>query len=177
MNDLLTRFIVAVETIGTALTAMASGGTGQLNVPATPGADSAAPAGAGAKPSGRGKAAADKPKDAAPAAAAADTKPDASAQAAAEAQAAQIAADQQAAADKAKAAAAEEGFPYEELKKAIIALASAGNEGKEQALRILTDAGVEKGGKASDAPKGKWKGMHADAVASLAKIKEADSLA
>lgn len=174
MNDLLTRFVVAVESIGTALTAMASGGTGQLNVPATPGSEAAAPAGAGAKPSGRGKAAADKPKDAAPAAAA-DTKPDASAQAAAEAQAAQIAADQQAVADKAKAA--EEGFPYEELKKAIIALASAGNEGKEQALRILTDAGVEKGGKASDAPKGKWKGMHADAVASLAKIKEADSLA
>jgi hypothetical protein len=171
MNDLLTRFIVAVETIGTALTAMASGGTGQLNVPATPGADSAAPAGAGAKPSGRGKASA--AKDTPPAA---DTKaPDASAQAVAEAQAAQVAADQQAAADKAKAA--EEGFPYEELKKAIIALASAGNEGKEQALRILTDAGVEKGGKASDAPKGKWKGMHADAVASLAKIKEADSFA
>ena len=171
MNDLLTRFIVAVETIGTALTAMASGGTGQLNVPATPGSEAAAPAGAGAKPSGRGKASA--AKDTPPAA---DAKaPDASAQAVAEAQAAQVAADQQAAADKAKAA--EEGFPYEDLKKAIIALASAGNAGKEEALRILTDAGVEKGGKASDAPKGKWKGMHADAVASLAKIKEADSFA
>ena len=174
MNDLLTRFIVAVESIGTALTAIASG-SAVINpaAAATPGADAAPAAGAG-KPAGRGKATADKAKDAAPAA---DTKPDASAQAAAEAQAAQVAADQKAAEDKAKAAAAEEGFPYEELKKAIIALASAGNEGKEQALRILTDAGVEKGGKASDAPKGKWKGMHADAVASLAKIKEADSFA
>ena len=56
-------------------------------------------------------------------------------------------------------------------------MASAGNEGKEEALRILTDAGVAKGGKASDAPKAKWKGMSEDAVASLAKIKEGESFA
>jgi hypothetical protein len=170
MNDLLTRFIVAVETIGTALTAMASG-SAVINPAATPAATPGADKPPAAdKPAGRGKASAAKDAAKTP-----DPAPDASAQAVAEAQAAQVAADQQAAADKAKAA--EEGFPYEELKKAIIALASAGNEGKEQALRILTDAGVEKGGKASDAPKGKWKGMHADAVASLAKIKEADSFA
>ena len=149
MNDLILRFIVAFETIATALTTIASG---QQQLPLvssdTPAAD---------KPKApRGKAAA-----------AADTGNGTST--------ADKAAADKAAADKAKDAEPE--FDYEVLKKNIIALASAGNEGKEEALRILTDAGVAKGGKASDAPKAKWKGMSEDAVASLAKIKEGESFA
>lgn len=61
-------------------------------------------------------------------------------------------------------------FDYEELKKAIIALASAGDEGKEAATRILTDAGLSRGQKASEAPAAKWPGMHKQAVDALAAL-------
>ena len=150
MTDLITRFIVAVETIATALTALSTGSA----VPTPAATDKPAGEAAAPKPSGRGKAA-----NAAKADNAADTS----------------AADK-AAADKA-AAKEEPGFDYEKLKKAIIDLASAGEEGKDAAVRILTDAGLEKGQKASDAPKTKWDGMHKQAVAALAKINEASSFA
>ena len=167
MTDLITRFIVAVETIATALTALSTGSA----VPTPAATDKPAGEAAAPKPSGRGKAAN---------AAKADNTADTSAADAAAAKAAQEAADK-AAADKAaadKAAAKEEpGFDYEKLKKAIIDLASAGEEGKDAAVRILTDAGLEKGQKASDAPKTKWEGMHKQAVAALAKINEASSFA
>ena len=61
-------------------------------------------------------------------------------------------------------------FDYEELKKAIIALASAGDEGKEAATRILTDAGLSRGQKASEAPAAKWPSMHKQAVDALAAL-------
>lgn len=164
MNDLILRFIVAVENIGTALTAMASGGTGQLNVPATPAAATDT-AGAGTKPAttGKGKG---KDKDKAPDAAA-DTS-------AADAAAAAEAADKAA---KAKAEASKPKFDYELLKKAIIELASAGAEGKEAAMRILTDAGLARGEKADKADPGKWEGMHAAAVKALAVIKDSEAFA
>ena len=172
MTDLITRFIVAVETIATALTALSTGSA----VPTPAATDKPAGEAAAPKPSGRGKAAN---------AAKTDNTADTSAADAAAAKAAQEAADKaaadKAAADKAaadKAAAKEEpGFDYEKLKKAIIDLASAGEEGKDAAVRILTDAGLEKGQKASDAPKAKWEGMHKQAVAALAKINEASSFA
>ena len=154
MTDLITRFIVAVETIATALTALSTGSA----VPTPAATDKPAGEAAAPKPSGRGKAANAAKADNA-AAPAADTS----------------AADA-AAADKA-AAKEEPGFDYEKLKKAIIDLASAGEEGKDAAVRILTDAGLEKGQKASDAPKTKWEGMHKQAVAALAKINEASSFA
>ena len=177
MNDLITRFIVAVETIATALTAIASG---QQQLPlssaATPGADAAAPA----ADAGKGPTAAEK-KAAKAAADKAAAEKAAAEKAAAEKAAAEKAAAEKAAAEKAaaeKADAKEEpGFDYEKLKKAIIDLASAGEEGKDAAVRILTDAGLEKGQKASDAPKAKWEGMHKQAVAALAKINEASSFA
>ena len=169
MTDLITRFIVAVETIATALTALSTGSA----VPTPAATDKPAGEAAAPKPSGRGKAANAAKADNA-AAPAADTS-------AADAAAADKAAADKAAADKAaadKAAAKEEpGFDYEKLKKAIIDLASAGEEGKDAAVRILTDAGLEKGQKASDAPKTKWEGMHKQAVAALAKINEASSFA
>ena len=158
MTDLITRFIVAVETIATALTALSTGSA----VPTPAATDKPAGEAAAPKPSGRGKAANAAKADNA-AAPAADTS------------AADAAADK-AAADKA-AAKEEPGFDYEKLKKAIIDLASAGEEGKDAAVRILTDAGLEKGQKASDAPKAKWEGMHKQAVAALAKINEASSFA
>lgn len=167
MTDLITRFIVVVETIATALTALSTGSA----APTPAATDKPAGEAAAPKPSGRGKAAN---------AAKADNTADTSAADAAAAKAAQEAADK-AAAEKAaaeKAAAKEEpGFDYEKLKKAIIDLASAGEEGKDAAVRILTDAGLEKGQKASDAPKTKWEGMHKQAVAALAKINEASSFA
>lgn len=162
MNDLILRFIVAVENIGTALTAMASGGTGQLNVPATPAAATDT-AGAGTKPATTGKG---KGKDKAPDAAA-DTS-------AADAAAAAEAADKAA---KAKAEASKPKFDYELLKKAIIELASAGAEGKEAAMRILTDAGLARGEKADKADPSKWEGMHAAAVKALAVIKDSEAFA
>ena len=162
MTDLITRFIVAVETIATALTALSTGSA----VPTPAATDKPAGEAAAPKPSGRGKAAN---------AAKADNAADTSAADAAAAKAAQEAADK-AAADKA-AAKEEPGFDYEKLKKAIIDLASAGEEGKDAAVRILTDAGLEKGQKASDAPKTKWEGMHKQAVAALVKINEASSVA
>ena len=174
MNDLILRFIVAFETIATALTTIASGqqqlplvssDTPAAEKPKAPRGKAAAAADTGNGTSTADKAAADK--------AAADKA--AADKAAADKAAADKAAADKAAADKAKDAEPE--FDYEVLKKNIIALASAGNEGKEEALRILTDAGVAKGGKASDAPKAKWKGMSEDAVASLAKIKEGESFA
>ena len=173
MTDLITRFIVAVETIATALTALSTGSA----VPTPAATDKPAGEAAAPKPSGRGKAANAAKADNA-AAPAADTS---AADAAADKAAADKAAADKAAADKAaadKAAAKEEpGFDYEKLKKAIIDLASAGEEGKDAAVRILTDAGLEKGQKASDAPKAKWEGMHKQAVAALAKINEASSFA
>ena len=159
MTDLITRFIVAVETIATALTALSTGSA----VPTPAATDKPAGEAAAPKPSGRGKAANAAKADNA-AAPAADTS------------AADAAAADKAAADKA-AAKEEPGFDYEKLKKAIIDLASAGEEGKDAAVRILTDAGLEKGQKASDAPKAKWEGMHKQAVAALAKINEASSFA
>ena len=184
MNDLILRFIVAFETIATALTTIASGqqqlplvssDTPAAEKPKAPRGKAAAAADTGNGTSTADKAAADK---AAADKAAADKA--AADKAAADKAAADKAAADKAAADKAaadKAKDAEPEFDYEVLKKNIIALASAGNEGKEEALRILTDAGVAKGGKASDAPKAKWKGMSEDAVASLAKIKEGESFA
>ena len=171
MTDLITRFIVAVETIATALTALSTGSA----VPTPAATDKPAGEAAAPKPSGRGKAANAAKADnaAAPAADAAAAK---AAQEAADKAAAEKAAAEKAAADKA-AAKEEPGFDYEKLKKAIIDLASAGEEGKDAAVRILTDAGLEKGQKASDAPKTKWEGMHKQAVAALAKINEASSFA
>lgn len=64
-------------------------------------------------------------------------------------------------------AAQEPTFDYELTKKAIIALASAGAEGKQAAARILAEAGVEPGKKASDAHPSKWEGMRDKAVAAL----------
>ena len=176
MTDLITRFIVAVETIATALTALSTGSA----VPTPAATDKPAGEAAAPKPSGRGKAANAAKTDNAAAPAADTSAADAAAAKAAQEAADKAAADK-AAADKAaadKAAAKEEpGFDYEKLKKAIIDLASAGEEGKDAAVRILTDAGLEKGQKASDAPKAKWEGMHKQAVAALAKINEASSFA
>ena len=161
MNDLILRFIVAVENIGTALTAIA---TGSAVINAAPANEAAAPAGAGTKPATTGKG---KGKDKAPDAAAADTS---AADAAAAAEAADKAAKAKAEADKPK-------FDYELLKKAIIELASAGAEGKEAAMRILTDAGLARGEKADKADPSKWEGMHAAAVKALAVIKDSEAFA
>ena len=143
MNDLITRFVTAVENIGSALQVIAAG---QQQLPL--GAATSAPASdtAAAQPKAtRSKA---------------ESKAEAESKAKAEAES--------------KAAPA---FDYEELKKAIIALAGAGSTGKEAALRILTDAGLERGQKASDADPAKWPGMYNEAVAALAKIKEDESFA
>ena len=163
MNDLILRFIVAVENIGTALTAIA---TGSAVINAAPANEAAAPAGAGTKPATTGKG---KGKDKAPDAAA-DTS-------AADAAAAAEAADKAAKAAAEKAEANKPKFDYELLKKAIIELASAGAEGKEAAMRILTDAGLARGEKADKADPSKWEGMHAAAVKALAVIKDSEAFA
>ncbi len=152
MNDLLNRFIASVESIAASLAVIAGGAgvTGKVTVEgpaATPAAE-----GKETKPRATRTAKADKAPDAAPVAAAAatpepETKP---------------------AAEPAKPETP--AFDYEELKKAIIALASAGEAGKEAAVRILTDAGLNRGQKASDAPAAKWPGMHKQAVDALAAI-------
>lgn len=150
MNDLLNRFIASVESIAASLAVIAGGAgvTGKVTVEgpaATPAAE-----GKETKPRATRTAKADKAPDAAPVAA--DAAPVAEA--------------------KAPEAKAPEtpAFDYEELKKAIIALASAGEAGKEAAVRILTDAGLNRGQKASDAPAAKWPGMHKQAVDALAAI-------
>ena len=146
MNDLLNRFIGAVENIGNALQVIASNqtaGTSKVTVDgpvATPAAE-----GKETKPRATRTTKADtKPADPAPVA---ETKPEPEAK-----------------------APETPAFDYEELKKAIIALASAGEAGKEAAVRILTDAGLNRGQKASDAPAAKWPGMHKQAVDALASI-------
>ena len=149
MNDLITRFVTAVENIGSALTIMANNQT----LAKTPDAE---------------KPAAEKPARARKA----KTEPE---QAPAAEQAAPPPAAEQAAppvqtVEQASAPA----FEYETLKKAIVDLASNGAEGKEAALRILTDAGLERGQKAADAPPAKWPGMYEQALAALAKIKDTE---
>lgn len=157
MNDLITRFVTAIENIGSALQVIAAGQQ-QLPLGATPSATASDTAAAQPKAT-RSKAEAK-----------ADSKADSKAESKAKAEAE----------FKPKAEAepkAEPAFDYEELKKAIIALAGAGSTGKEAALRILTDAGLERGQKASDADPAKWPGMYNEAVAALAKIKEDESFA
>ena len=146
------RFLIAVESIAASL-AVIAGGAG---VATTTSAPTSTPAAEGkeTKPRATRTTKADKAPDAAPAAAAApepETKP-------------------VTAADPTPPKPETPAFDYEELKKAIIALASAGEAGKEAAVRILTDAGLNRGQKASDAPAGKWPGMHKQAVDALAAI-------
>jgi ABC-type oligopeptide transport system substrate-binding subunit len=149
MNDLFNRFIVAIENIGNALQVIASG---QQTLPLK--TEAATPV---------------ETKETKPrtpkVTKAADPAPDTKA-----AEAAKAAEEAQAAADAKAKAAEKPTFDYELLKKAIIELANAGAEGKEAAVRILNDAGLEKGQKASDAAPGKWEGMYNDAVASLSSM-------
>lgn len=154
MTNQIERFITAAEAIATALTAIASS-NGPV-APATP-VTLVATETKTADPSAAKPTAAE--KAAAKAAKAAEDKAVAEAAAAAAA--------------KAAAAAAEPEFVYDTLKKAIIELASSGPEGKDAALAILTDAGLAKGQKASDADAKLWPGMHEAAVAALNEIKEA----
>lgn len=150
MNDLINRFIVAVENIGNALQVIA--GNADLAARAVKTSEANTPAETKeTKPRATRTTKADAPKADAPAPAAEPAKTEA---------------------PKAEAAPAAEtpAFDYEELKKAIIALASAGEPGKDAALRILTDAGLNRGQKASDAPASKWPGMHKQAVDALAAI-------
>lgn len=145
--DQLNRFIASVESIAASL-AVIAGGAGVVTTAAP--APTPAAEGKETKPRATRTTKADKAPDAAPAAAATpepETKP---------------------AAEPAKPETP--AFDYEELKKAIIALASAGEAGKEAAVRILTDAGLNRGQKASDAPAAKWPGMHKQAVDALAAI-------
>lgn len=139
------RFLVAVESIAASL-AVIAGGAGTVTTTTTKVAEAAAPS---------------ETKETKPRAARTTKAAEAPAPAAEPAKT-------EAPAEVAKAA--EPTFDYEELKKAIIALASAGEPGKEAALRILTDAGLNRGQKAADAPAAKWPGMHTQAVAALAAI-------
>jgi len=146
--DQLNRFIASVESIAASLAVIAGAGF----QPVVTKTEAATPAETAkeTKPRATRTTKADKAPDAAPAAAATpepETKP---------------------AAEPAKPETP--AFDYEELKKAIIALASAGEAGKEAAVRILTDAGLNRGQKASDAPAAKWPGMHKQAVDALAAI-------
>ena len=148
MNDLINRFVTAVENIGSALTIMANNQT----LAKTP---DAAPA---AEKTTRTRKAKTEQAPAVEQAAPAVTP-------AVEQAAPPIQTVEQASAP---------AFEYETLKKAIVDLASNGAEGKEAALRILTDAGLERGQKAADAPAAKWPGMYEQALAALAKIKDTD---
>ena len=144
MNDLINRFVTAVENIGSALTIMANNQT----LAKTP--------------------------DAAPAA---EKQTRARKAKTEQAPAAEQAAEQAAPPIQTVEQASAPAFEYETLKKAIVDLASNGAEGKEAALRILTDAGLERGQKAADAPAAKWPGMYEQALAALAKIKDAEGFA
>ena len=150
MNDLITRFVTAVENIGSALTIMANNQT----LAKTPDAE---------KPTRTRKAKTE------PAPAAEQTAP--------AAPAVEQAAEQTPPPIQTVEQASAPAFEYETLKKAIVDLASNGAEGKEAALRILTDAGLERGQKAADAPPAKWPGMYEQALAALAKIKDAEGFA
>lgn len=154
MNDLLNRFVGAVENIGNALQVIAGNQTavtGKVTVDG-PAATPAAETTKETKPRATRTTKADAPKADTPAPAAEPAKAEAPK------------------AEAAPPAAETPAFDYEELKKAIIALASAGEPGKDAALRILTDAGLNRGQKASDAPASKWPGMHKQAVDALAAI-------
>lgn len=153
MNDLINRFVTAVENIGSALTIMANNQT----LAKTPDAE---------KPARARKAKTEQAtavEQAAPA-----VTP------AVEQAAPPPAAEQAAPPIQTVEQASAPAFEYETLKKAIVDLASNGAEGKEAALRILTDAGLERGQKAADAPATKWPGMYEQALAALAKIKDTD---
>ena len=147
MNDLINRFVTAVENIGSALTIMANNQT----LAKTPDAE---------KSTRTRKAKTEQ----APAAEQA-------------AEQAAPAAEQTPPPIQTVEQASAPAFEYETLKKAIVDLASNGAEGKEAALRILTDAGLERGQKAADAPAAKWPGMYEQALAALAKIKDAEGFA
>lgn len=142
------RFLIAVESIAASLATIAST-NGTATAPVVAAAPVAAAEGKETKPRAARTTKADtKPADSAPAAAAA------------------------APADPTPEPAKPETptFDYEELKKAIIALASAGDAGKEAATRILTDAGLSRGQKAIEAPASKWPSMHKQAVDALAAL-------
>lgn len=149
MQDLIVRFIVAVELIASSLAAIAknpsphtvaSGAAAQVDVQKSD-TGGKAPTTAAKKPEqAAGGKPAGTPAQAASGAKAATTPP---------------------------TTAASNEAAYEPLKTAVITLANSGAEGKAAAINILTKYGVKK---ASEAPAEKWPAMQADMEAALAQL-------